>query len=94
MPLESGSLRAFSLQAGKALAAFLPDHLGKDSFKSNYSQAFVPGIVTGLKGIRYEPCLLRSSAVGAAAAATGLIFNPTLFEARPTGAGAQWSPLH
>jgi hypothetical protein len=77
------------LQAGQALATFLTDHMGKDSFKSNYSQAFIPGIVTGLTGIRYEPCLLRSAAVGAAAAATGLIFNPTLFAARSTGAGAQ-----
>ena len=43
--------------------------------------------VTGLRGIRYEPCLLKAGAVGAAAAANGIIFNPELFATRPTGAG-------
>jgi len=75
------------MQAGTALSTFLPDHIGNDSFMSNYSQAMIPGLVTGLTGIRYAPCLLRSSAVGAAAGATGVIFNPSLFAARPTGAG-------
>jgi len=79
------------MQAGTALSTFLPDHINNDSFMSNYSQAMIPGLVTGLTGIRYAPCLLRSSAVGAAAGATGVIFNPSLFAARPTGAGTLMS---
>ena len=75
------------MQAGNALSSLLPDHVGKDDFKSNYSQAFIPGLVTSLRGIRYEPCLLRSSVLGAGVAAAGVVFNPELFATRPTGAG-------
>ena len=75
------------MQAGEALSAFLPDHVGQDSFKSNYSQAFIPGLVTALRGIRYEPCLLRSAALGAGISAAGVVVNPELFATRPTGAG-------
>lgn len=75
------------MQAGDALSSLLPDHVGGDSFKANYSQAFIPGLVTALRGIRYEPCLLRSSVLGAGASAAGVVFNPELFATRPTGAG-------
>ena len=78
----------YIVQAGNALASFLPDHLGKDSFEANYTQAFIPGLVTGLRGIRYEPCLLRSAVLGAGASANGLVFNPELFATRSTGAGS------
>ena len=83
------------MQAGDALSSLLPDHVGADTFKSNYSQAFIPGLVTSLRGIRYEPCLLRSSALGAGAAAAGVVFNPELIATRPTGAGVlPHSSLH
>ena len=75
------------MQAGSALSSLLPDHVGDDSLRANYSQAFIPGLVTSLRGIRYEPCLLRSSALGAGASAAGVVLNPELFATRPTGAG-------
>ena len=75
------------MQAGEALSAFLPDHVGPDNFASNYSQAFIPGLVTALRGVRYEPCLLRGASVGAAVSAAGVVINPELFATRPTGAG-------
>ena len=38
--------------------------MGLDKFKGNYSQAYIPGLVTALTGLRYDPCLLSVGGVG------------------------------
>lgn len=49
---------------GDKLAALLPDRVGLDVFKGNYSQSYIPGLVTALTGLRYDPCLLSIGGVG------------------------------
>ncbi len=62
--LASSELANITDLLGEKLAALLPDRVGLDVFKSNYSQAYIPGLVTALTGLRYDPCLLSLGGVG------------------------------
>ncbi|KAK9919025.1 hypothetical protein WJX75_008780 [Coccomyxa subellipsoidea] len=70
---------------GTRLAEYLPDHIGLDHFKNNYSQAVLPGLTTALTGINYAPCLFSAGAVGAIAGVTGIGISPKIFNYGPSG---------
>ena len=50
---------------GTALANMLPGRVGPDVFRYNYTQAFLPGLITAATGISYEPCLISAGLTGA-----------------------------
>ena len=52
-------------QIGTALANLLPDRVGNDVLKYNYTQAFLPGLITAATGLLYEPCLVSAGLTGA-----------------------------
>ncbi|BDA47023.1 hypothetical protein COCOBI_09-4780 [Coccomyxa sp. Obi] len=72
---------------GTRLAEYLPDHIGLDRFKYNYTQGVLPGLTTTLTGISYAPCLFSETAVGAIAGVTGVGIAPKVFNYGPS-AGA------
>lgn len=51
-------------QIGTALANLLPDRVGNDVLKYNYTQAFLPGLITAATGLSYEPCLVSAGLTG------------------------------
>jgi hypothetical protein len=51
-------------QIGTALANLLPDRVGNDVLKYNYTQAFLPGLLTAATGLLYEPCLVSAGLTG------------------------------
>jgi len=52
-------------QLGTALANLLPDRVGLDVLRYNYTQGFLPGLITAATGISYEPCLIAAGLTGA-----------------------------
>ena len=52
-------------QIGTALANLLPGRVGNDVLKYNYTQAFLPGLITAATGLLYEPCLVSAGLTGA-----------------------------
>lgn len=50
---------------GTALANMLPNRVGPDVLRYNYTQAFLPGLITAATGISYEPCLISAGLTGA-----------------------------
>ena len=52
-------------QLGTALANLLPDRVGLDVLRYNYTQAFLPGLITAATGLSYEPCLISAGLTGA-----------------------------
>lgn len=51
----------------------------KNADSSLCQQAVLPGLVTGLTGFSYAPCLFNNGAVGAIAGATGIGISPKIF---------------
>ena len=51
-------------QIGTALANLLPDRVGNNVLKYNYTQAFLPGLITAATGLSYEPCLVSAGLTG------------------------------
>ena len=50
---------------GTALANLLPNRVGPDVLRYNYTQAFLPGLITAATGLSYEPCLISAGLTGA-----------------------------
>jgi hypothetical protein len=67
------------VQVGDKLAAFLPDKIGLDRFRYNFSQAELPGLTTALTGLSYAPCFASAGGVGAVAGVTGIGIAPKVF---------------
>ena len=49
---------------GTALANMLPGRVGPDVLRYNYTQAFLPGLITAATGLSYEPCLISAGLTG------------------------------
>ncbi|CAL8471640.1 g11182 [Coccomyxa elongata] len=85
--IANSDFYALNQLIGTRLAEYLPDHIGLDRFKYNYTQGVLPGLTTALTGFSYAPCLFSSSAVGAVAGVTGIGIAPKVFNYGPS-AGA------
>lgn len=63
--LANSDVANITNQIGTALANLLPNRVGLDVLRYNYTQAFLPGLITAATGLSYEPCLISAGLTGA-----------------------------